>query len=139
MGPGRCARPQAVQPEGLPVRALDVPRHEVPTTAGVHDAVRLQDPPGVGVVAAAVVRAQLLVITHGGCDGQQHVDVRARPWSRQRDDGGLQHLHAVPQPGWEHLFKFGQSLHRGLLDADQAGERRAAQPDSNGHRLLIGE
>ncbi|GGX35687.1 hypothetical protein GCM10010297_66140 [Streptomyces malachitofuscus] len=133
--PGR----DAVRAEGAPVLAVEIPGDQVPAALGTHQAVRFDGAPGGRAVVPPVLEAQPLGVPaevsqlgqHRGVDG-----VRAGA-AQHRHGEGVQGAHAAAQPVRKHLFQLGEGPYGGLADALDALSGGGAQPDGDGHGLLV--
>src|SRR5918993_1357966 len=121
------------------VGAVAVPRQQVPTVAGVDQPMRL-DPAGLVLAGmAGVVEAQLLGVPAGGGEGDQDVGIHRGPAARRRHSGLPQRIQPRAQPGREGLLQLGDRPQRGLLDPGDRAGRCGAQPQPDGHGLLVVE
>ncbi|GAA2269510.1 hypothetical protein GCM10010415_39530 [Streptomyces atrovirens] len=129
----------AVRAEGAPVRAVDVPGDQVPAALGAHQAVRLHGAAGPRAVVAPVLEAQALgVPAEVGQFGQHGRVDRVRAGTAQHGHGeGVQGAHAAAQPVRQHLFQLGEGPYGTLADALDALPGGGAQPDGDGHGLLV--
>ena len=129
----------AVHPEGAPVRAPAVPRHEVPAPSGAHEAQRLHLAPALLTARVAIGEPQPLRIAAGAGEHGQDAGIHLRPPARVGHGGRSDRADPAPDLRRQHLLELGQRTDRGLLDASDAGAGRRAQADHHGHRLALVE
>jgi hypothetical protein len=137
--PRRRTRRDPVDPEGPPVVAVGIPRHQVPAPAVVHQPVRLHRTPAGRPGMRLVVEPEPLMVPARARDQRQHVRIRLRPSPGHGQREALEGADPVPQPRGEHLLQLGQRPHRGLLDPRDRTARGGPQPDHHRHRLLVVE
>ncbi len=88
--------------------------------------------------ARGTVKGEISVVVGGApaaAPARTPDDLAAAVAERGREGG--EGVHPAAQPVREHLFQLRQGPHRGLLDALHRVARRRAQPDGDGHRLVV--
>ena len=101
--------------------------------------MRLDRTDGAGAVVGPVAEAQLLMVAAGAGERGQHGRVDGRGGRVGRDRHGVvgQRAHPAAQPGWQDLLELGQGADRRLLDAGDRAAGGGAQPDCDGHSLVV--
>ena len=143
--PGRCRRADAVDAERAPVVAVEVERHQVPPVARRHQPVRLDVTASGAVVAGAVVEAQPVVAPGGLGQRHQHPDVGRSVGVVRAPRPPEAHRHLaegvdpLAQRAGHDLEQLGQGGDGGLAERRFGGPRQLAQPERDGHRLVVVE
>jgi hypothetical protein len=135
-------RGHAVDPvdaERPPVRAIRVPRHEVPPPPGVNEAVGLDEPAGRRAVVRPVGEAQALGIAAGAGDRGERRGVDRRAGAGVRHGRSANRVDAAAQSLRQDLLELAERADGGLLDAGDPAARRRAQPHGHRDRLLLVE
>lgn len=132
-------RTDAVHAEQAPIRAIEVPAHEVPAAPRRDQVVRLHPPQRrLGGVAGCVVEAQGLAVADRGRDGDEDVGSEVGAVAGATDGGDLERVEAAPQPRRQDLPDRGEGPARGLLEPGGDAGRRAER-QRHGQRLVVVE
>jgi hypothetical protein len=86
-----------------------------------------------------VAEPEPLAVPAGGGEHGQGLRADPRPGfvARHRDGIGGKGVDPAAQPGGQHLLELGERAQRGLLDPGDRAAGRVAQPDGDGHGLLV--
>jgi hypothetical protein len=129
----------AVDPKDPPVVPVHVEGDQVPAPAGGDETVRLHQPEALPTVPGAVLEAEALAA--GDCPRhfrQEHwVDLHPIPRHGHRcraQDG-----HASAESCRQDLLELGKGPDRRFVNAGDCLPDRGAEPDGDGHCLLIVE
>ena len=117
---GACRVPwlHAVEPECTPRVAASVPRHQVPATPHVDEAIRLHRTHALRAIELLVVDLHHLMVAACGRDGCEHFRFHggsASAWC-DRDGVGLQRVDSMSEPGGKDLLELDERSHGRFFD-----------------------
>ncbi len=136
--PARGRLGHAVEPEGAPVLAVEVPGEQIPATTGGDEAVGL-DAALPLTPRAGIREGDALGLTAGAGEQEQRARVDRRGGRVERHRGLVDRLDLRAQPRREHLVELGEGAHRGLAEALDRAARGEAQAHRHGDGLVVVE
>ena len=137
--PGAAHLEHPVDPQRAPGVAGNVAGHQVPAGPGAHQAVRIDQPLGVPALAVAVGKAEPVALARAG---QLHQDCGADAVgvpTPQLEGGPVDGADPLHQRAGQHLLQLGQGRQGGIVDPGNAPVGRQAQPQGDGHGLVVVE
>src|SRR4051812_8294348 len=129
----------AIHAESPPVLAIRVPGHQVPSTARMHQAVRLHLANTWTSIATLIVELQLLVIATGSRDRRKSGSVDCRTAGHHRNDERMQCRDAAAQACGQYLLEFRQRAYGCFLYPGYRATGRSPQSDGYRDRLIVVE
>ena len=135
----RDLRLDAVDPEGPPVGAGQIPGDQVPAPPGVNQSGRLDLTGCRRPVVAAVAERQPRVLSGGRGDRGQRLPVDGGAAAGERDDCRVQRREPTAQAGRQHLFQLGERAQGDLLHPGDAAGGGGPQAERHRERLLVVE
>ncbi len=136
LGPGVVERLHAVHPERTPVLALEVPRHQIPAAAGMHQPQRFDQALAGALAAVAILHPQPETVAAGRRNTQQRIHIGGGSPARQGQRDRVERAGTLAQARRQPLVQLGQQPQRRILHAADAGGG-SPQGDRDGHGLVV--